>query len=74
LLDFKHLYKSLLLLESHEQQRWSNVIGYRNYNLALVIIVACVLLTQLEDTSTVRRTTSGDFEQDMMGNRHGYLH
>jgi hypothetical protein len=37
--------------------------------LALVIIVACVLLTQLEDTSTVRRTTSGDFEQDMMGNR-----
>jgi preprotein translocase subunit SecY len=42
----------------------------------LVIPFACVLLTmQLKDTSTVyaRRTTSGDFEQDMMGGNRRWI-
>jgi preprotein translocase subunit SecY len=52
-----------------------NVIGYRNYNLALVVIVACVLLTM-----AIRRYQyalvvlhSGDFEQDMMGGNRQWI-
>jgi preprotein translocase subunit SecY len=57
-----------------EQQRWSNVIGYRNY--WLLVIVACVLLTMAIRKIPVqyaRRTTSGDFEQDMMGGNRQWI-
>jgi preprotein translocase subunit SecY len=64
----KHSYKI------HNRLQGTNVIGYQII-IWLLVIVACVLLTMAirRYQFSTRRTTSGDFERDMMGGNRQWI-